>query len=106
MFVQVRKLTIAEGHFQTIVEQFSQPGIIEQQEGFIDLKVMVKKVRRGEEEVMVLVHWQSEEAWKNWEKSDAHIAGHKAKKEQSKPDYILDVEVDKYEVKAVKTAIS
>ncbi|MFA9457977.1 antibiotic biosynthesis monooxygenase [Halalkalibacter sp. AB-rgal2] len=106
MFVQVRKLTIAEGHSQTIVEQFRKPGIIEQQEGFIDLKVMVKKIRRGEEEVMVLVHWQSEEAWKNWEKSDAHIAGHKAKKDQPKPEYILDVEVNKYEIKAVKTSSS
>ena len=39
----------------------------------------MKNVRRGEEEVIMIVRWESEEAWKAWEKSPEHIAGHKEK---------------------------
>lgn len=102
MFVQMRKMTVKEGYAEQVVERFSQPGLIDQQEGFVDSTVMVKKVPRGEEEVIVMIRWESEEAWKNWEKSDAHIAGHKANMGKPKPDYLLNVEVSRYEVKAVR----
>lgn len=41
---------------------------------------------------MILVKWESEAAWKNWEKSPEHIAGHKAKIKEGnpKPDYLVD----------------
>ncbi|NNV06139.1 antibiotic biosynthesis monooxygenase [Geobacillus sp. C56-T2] len=102
MFVQMRKITVAEGFADQVVERFQKPGIIEQQEGFVDLKILVKKTRRGDEEVVLLITWESEEHWKKWEKSDAHIAGHKAKRNEPQPEFILHVEVGHYEVKAVK----
>ncbi|MFM1652119.1 antibiotic biosynthesis monooxygenase family protein [Brevibacillus sp. B_LB10_24] len=105
MFVQVRKITVTEGNADQVVQRFSGAGIIEQQEGFVDSTVMVKKVRRGEEEVMVLIRWESEEHWKQWEKSDAHIAAHKANLGKPKPEYIISSEGGLYEVKAVKTAV-
>lgn len=98
MFVQVRKMTITEGFSEQVAGRFSKPGIIEEQEGFIGKEVLVKKVRRGEEEVLVLIRWESEAHWKQWEKSDAHIAGHKEKRQQSKPEFMLNVEVGKYEL--------
>lgn len=39
------------------------------------------------------------------EKGDAHLAGHKAKRDQPKPEYLIRTEVDKYEVKATKDAV-
>ncbi|UPK46807.1 antibiotic biosynthesis monooxygenase family protein [Paenibacillus pabuli] len=42
--------------------------------------------RYGRRKVMVLIRWQSEEAWKNWEKSDVHIKGHREKRGQEKPE--------------------
>lgn len=105
MFVQLRKITVTEGNSEQVVNRFSKAGILEQQEGFVDLQVLVKKVRRGEEEVIVLVNWESEDYWKQWEKSDTHIAGHKAKLNQPKPEHIINTEVGKYEVKAVKKAV-
>lgn len=104
MFVQMRKTVVTEGNADQVVNRFSGEGLIEQQEGFVDLTVMVKKVRRGDEEVLVQIRWESEEYWKQWEKSDAHIAGHKAKLGQPKPDYIVSSEGGLYEVKAVKSA--
>ncbi|QOR67856.1 antibiotic biosynthesis monooxygenase [Cytobacillus suaedae] len=102
MFVQLRKTVVKEGYSDKVVQRFSGEGIIEKQEGFIDLSVMVKKVSRGDEEVVVMIRWESEDLWKQWEKSDAHIAGHKAKLGQPKPDYVISSEGEKYEVVAVK----
>ncbi|MED4015699.1 antibiotic biosynthesis monooxygenase [Sutcliffiella cohnii] len=102
MFIQLRKTVVTEGNADKVIERFSKPGIIEKQEGFIDATVMVKKVRRGDEEVIVQIRWESEEHWKQWEKSDAHIAGHKAKLGQPKPDYIVHSEGGVYNVVTVK----
>lgn len=105
MFVQMRKTVVTEGNAEKIVERFGGKGLIEQQEGFIDATVMVKKVRRGDEEVVVMIRWESEAHWKQWEKSDAHIAGHKAKIGQPKPEYIISSDGGLYEVQTVKKAV-
>lgn len=102
MFVQLRKITITEGNSEKVIDQFNKESIVEKQEGFIDCTVLEKKVRRGEEEVVVIIRWKSEEHWKQWEKSEAHIAQHKAQIGKPKPEHIINVEVGKYEVKAVK----
>ncbi|MEF3303201.1 antibiotic biosynthesis monooxygenase [Paenibacillus sp. GYB003] len=102
MFVQMRKTIVTEGHAGRVVDRFSGEGIIEKQEGFVDLTVMVKKVRHGDEEVIVLIRWESEEHWKQWEKSEAHIAGHRARRGQAQPEFIVSTEGGLYDVKFVK----
>lgn len=104
MFVMVRKMVVSEGHGDKVVQRFSQKGIIEEQEGFVDLTVLRQKARRGEEQVLVIIRWESEDHWKQWEKSDAHKAAHRAQRKQPKPDYLLRTEVDLYEVATVKKA--
>jgi heme oxygenase (staphylobilin-producing) len=92
----MKKFIVAEGNSGKIVERFGskkdKPSLLEQQPGFIDKQLLVKKVRRGNEEVIVMVRWESEQAWKNWEKSPEHIAGHKAKAKAGnpKPEYIVE----------------
>ena len=105
LFIQMRKTVVTEGNSDQVVNRFSKEGLVEKQDGFIDLTVMVKKVRRGEEEVIVQIRWESEAHWKQWEKSDAHIAGYKANIGKPKPDYIVSSEGGLYEVKAVKQAV-
>ncbi|PLT28865.1 antibiotic biosynthesis monooxygenase family protein [Peribacillus deserti] len=102
MFVQVRNFTVTQGTSEQVVNRFGKAGLVEEQKGFIDLTVLVKKVRCGDEKVIVLIRWESEEHWKQWEKSDAHIAGHKANLDKPKPDYILSTSGGSYGVKAVK----
>ncbi|MGM0852382.1 MAG: antibiotic biosynthesis monooxygenase family protein [Bacillota bacterium] len=102
MFYQIKRLVVKEGTSSKVVERFSGEGLIDRQPGFIDLKVFVKKVRRGDEEVLVMIQWESEADWKNWEKSPEHIAGHKASAGKPKPDHILESGQDVYEVKANK----
>lgn len=106
MFIQTKVIQVKEGHAQTLVEKFSKPGAVEQSAGFIDLSILVKKVRKGDEEIIILVRWESEEAWKGWERSEAHLAGHRNSRDQPKPDYVLGSSHGNYEVMAVKTAPS
>lgn len=104
MLIQTRTITVKAGYADQVVQRFSRPDHpMAEIPGFIDLSVMVKKARKNEEqeEVVVLVRWKSEEAWKTWEKSPAHIEGHRNARHQEKPDFILSTVVSMYEVKAV-----
>lgn len=100
MLVQTRVMKVENGYSGKVVDRFSQDGPMDTIEGLIDRTVMVNRMSKVHEEVMMIVRWQSLEAWQNWEKSDAHIQGHKNAKE--KPEYILGIEVNMYEVKVVK----
>jgi len=102
LFYQIRRLIVKEGTSKLVVDRFKGEGLIEKQPGFVKLEVLVKKVRRGEEEVLVVVAWESEQDWKNWEKSPEHIAGHKANLGKPKPDHIIESNGGLYELKASK----
>lgn len=102
MMIQTRTFTVEKGNSDKVVERFSAPGALEEMEGLIDISVSVNKKSKEQEEVLVLIRWESEEAWKNWEKSDAHIQGHRNSRGQEKPAYILGVNVNMYDVKTVK----
>ncbi|AMW98897.1 antibiotic biosynthesis monooxygenase family protein [Rummeliibacillus stabekisii] len=108
MFVQIRRWILTEGHANNIIDRFSKkpgegPSLIEQREGFISRELLMKNTRRGEEEVVMIIRWDSEEAWKAWEKSPEHIAGHKKQiKEHGgkppKPEYVISMENSNYTV--------
>jgi len=102
MFFETINITVKEGTSGLVVDRFSGPGHIEKSEGFIDMSITVKKTRRGDEEVMILIRWESEEAWKGWETSEVHIEGHRQSRGKPKPDHIIDRTHSLYEVKAVK----
>lgn len=103
MFVQIKRIFVTEGNSDKIVARFGAkegtPSLLEQQPGFIDKQVLVKKVRRGDEEVLVVVRWESEDAWKNWEKHPDHIAGHKANAGKPKPEFVIESGQEVYYVK-------
>ncbi|MGN7453645.1 antibiotic biosynthesis monooxygenase [Paenibacillus pasadenensis] len=105
MLVIQRRIKVKEGHAAQVVERFSKPGPVQEFDGFVDIQILQKVVRRGEEEVIVQIRWESEQAWKNWEKSDVHIQGHRNSRGQEKPDYVLETEVSRYELAAVKEPI-
>ena len=57
MFVQMKKMVVTEGNAEKVVERFAGKGLVEQQEGFIDASVMVKKVRRGDGYPLTNHYW-------------------------------------------------
>ncbi|MCG7405799.1 antibiotic biosynthesis monooxygenase [Paenibacillus sp. ACRRX] len=102
MFIETKTITVKEGTSDLVVKHFTGEGIIEKSEGFIDLSVLVKKVRRGDEEVIVMIRWDSEESWKKWETSEAHIEGHRQSRGKPKPDHVISSTHGIYEVKSSK----
>lgn len=99
MLIQLRTIVVKPGHADEVAERFGQPGYIDGKEGLIDRTVMVNKRSKDSEEVVAMIRWESEEAWKNWEKDPVHIAGHREKRGQQPPDYIISSSVQMYEVK-------
>ncbi|WP_342439876.1 antibiotic biosynthesis monooxygenase [Paenibacillus sp. FSL L8-0436] len=102
MFIQTRSIVIEKGNSDKVIEKFSAPGALEEMEGLIDISIMLNKKSKDTEEVLLLIRWESEEAWKNWEKSDAHIQGHRNSRGQEKPAFIISTTVNRYEVQKIK----
>lgn len=98
LFIQLKTIRVETGHADSMIERFAGEGIIEQQPGFIDLSILQKKRTRGEEEVIILIRWESEQDWKTWETSDIHLAGHRARRGQPAPSFILGSDQQYYEV--------
>lgn len=99
--------TVTEGHSEHILKKFEErktkPSIMEQQPGFLGREALVKKTTRGNEQIIMMVRWASEEALKAWKKSPDHIAGHKAKiasgnNKREQPEYIVSVEHELYTI--------
>ncbi|PZD96428.1 antibiotic biosynthesis monooxygenase [Paenibacillus sambharensis] len=102
MFVQTRSIVVEKGFADQVVERFSSEGAIDAMEGLVDRTVMVNRSSKEQEEVLVMIRWESEEAWKNWEKSDAHIQGHRDNRGKPKPEFIISSSVNMYNVKTVR----
>lgn len=103
MFIETITIHVTEGSSEKIVERFSQEGPLEKAEGFIDMSILAKDQRRGDEEVIILIRWESKEAWKNWEKSEPHLEMHRKSRGKPKPEYVINRQHHVYEVKATKT---
>lgn len=102
MFVMTRTMVIEKGNSDKVIARFSQEGAIDQMEGLVDISVMVNRKSQEHEEVLVVIRWESQEAWKNWEKSDAHIQGHKNNRGKQPPSYLLNTTVNMYDAQVVK----
>ncbi|KHF30346.1 Heme-degrading monooxygenase HmoA [Anoxybacillus sp. BCO1] len=50
-----------------------------------------------------MIRWESEEDWKAWETSEAHLAGHKAERGKPSPSYIIEGKQDVYHVLTTKS---
>jgi heme oxygenase (staphylobilin-producing) len=103
VFVETKNLIVKEGTSDLVVERFKREGAVEKSEGFIDLSVLVKRSKKGEEEVIIMIRWESREAWKKWELSEAHLEGHRQARGKPKPDYIISSSHHLYDVKAFKS---
>ena len=98
MFVQMKRFVVKEGTSDLVLNRFSGQNKLAEQPGFIDRTILKKNVRRGDEEVILYVRWESEENWKKWEKNPDHIAGHKANLGKPKPDHIIESSQSTYYV--------
>jgi heme oxygenase (staphylobilin-producing) len=93
---------VEKGNSDKVIARFSQESPIDSMEGLIDISVMVNNKSKENEEVIVVVRWESREDWKNWEKSDAHLQGHRDSRGQESPPFILSTSVNMYDSQIVK----
>ncbi|MCZ8522939.1 MULTISPECIES: antibiotic biosynthesis monooxygenase [Paenibacillus] len=103
MLIQTRTIVVQKGYADAVVERFSSKGAVDEMEGLLDVSVMVNRSKKEDtEEVVAMIRWASVDAWKNWEKSDAHIQGHKENRGKTPPEYVVSSNVNMYEVKTVR----
>ncbi|MBA9088181.1 heme oxygenase (staphylobilin-producing) [Fontibacillus solani] len=104
MFVMTRAIVVEKGNSDKVVGRFSADSPMHEMEGLVDVSVLVNRKSKEQEEVVVVIRWESVEAWKNWEKSDAHLEGHRKAKEsgQQPPEYIISTTVNLYDAEVVK----
>ncbi|MHA0856785.1 antibiotic biosynthesis monooxygenase [Paenibacillus sp. CMAA1364] len=102
MLIQTRTIHVEKGNVDQVVERFSGEKPVDKMKGLIDRTVMVNRRNKEYEEIIVMIRWESEEAWKNWEKSDVHIQGHRDNRGKTPPEYVISTTVHMYDVKNVK----
>ncbi|MNI48174.1 Heme-degrading monooxygenase HmoA [compost metagenome] len=102
MFIQTRTIVVEKGNSEQVVQTFSQEKPVEGMEGLQDITIMVNRKSKETEEIVVMIRWESEEAWKNWEKHPIHIAGHREKRGEQPPTFVISSTVSMYDVKKIK----
>ena len=105
MLIQTRTVVVQSGNADKVIERFTKESPMDAMEGLLDKTVMVNRRKQEHEEVVVMIRWESVDAWKNWEKSDVHIQGHRENKGKALPEYVISSMVNMYEVKAVKKGV-
>jgi len=106
MLIQTRTIVTEPGYADQVVERFTRESPMDAMEGLIDKTVMVNRKKQEHDEVVVMIRWASVEAWKNWEKSDVHIQGHRENRGKPQPEFVKSTTVNMYEVRAVKAGVS
>lgn len=108
MLLQIRTTIVKKGFAKEVIAATSKRNALNDKPGFIDRTVYLSRrpKEKGTEEVVTIVRWASVEDWKNWEKSPEHIAGHRAKKDKEKPEYILGVSMQMIETVDVEAYLA
>ncbi|NIK79980.1 heme oxygenase (staphylobilin-producing) [Paenibacillus castaneae] len=105
MLIQTRTITVQKDKVDLVLERFTKESPMDAMDGLIDKTVMVNRKKQDYEEVVVMIRWSSVEDWKNWEKSDVHIQGHRENRSKPAPDYIISTAVNMYEVQTIKEGL-
>lgn len=77
-FVAINYITCKD-HYKERFEQLfaSRKGAIDTMPGFKDMEVLKPITNEDETVYLIMSHWDSEEAFKDWTKSEAFLEGHK-----------------------------
>ncbi|GKU79460.1 antibiotic biosynthesis monooxygenase [Paenibacillus sp. L3-i20] len=101
MFIQIRTIVVHPGNAEQVAGRFGEAGHIDTMPGLIDRTVMVSRKNKDSEEVIAMIRWESEDAWKNWEKDPVHLAGHRENRGAETPSYLISSSVKMYDAKVV-----
>lgn len=101
MFVEVKTITVKKGFSEKVINRFSKNSKVQEMEGFIDFTIMKKLRKEDTEELVIQIRWENQECFTNWKKSDTHKQMH-SNKPKEKPEHIVNMSVDMYNVELTK----
>ncbi|MCB9227476.1 MAG: antibiotic biosynthesis monooxygenase [Chitinophagales bacterium] len=77
-FVAINYITCKDHYKERFEELFaSRKGAIDKMPGFQEMEVLKPMSDEGETVYLIMSHWESEDAFKDWTKSEAFLEGHK-----------------------------
>lgn len=98
MFVMMNRMSVPEEHRERFEEMFrTRARAVDRRPGFIRAEIL--RPRQGNEYI-VMTHWESEQAFESWTKSQEYLEGHKRVGEFKGGDgrMALTSSIEKYEV--------
>ncbi len=102
MYVVVRVMKVQKGFSDKITEGFLSKNAMSLSPGFVRSVLMVDKKNPEYDLYRQEIFWLDKKAFFVWEGSPEHIMMHKEKKNQEKPEEIIEFSRETYEVLASK----
>ena len=76
MYVATNRILVRKPHGPDLIELFKERGGLEQVSGFLRFELWHAKVEAEHEEFLVVSHWESVDAHKDWTQSEAFRRAH------------------------------
>jgi len=95
MYAVTNRIRIENGHGDDMEEVFRKRGGVQNEPGFKSFELWRLDKEDDHEVCMVVTHWESEDDFKNWTRSDSFKESHAG----PHPNYILGGELATYDVK-------
>ncbi len=102
MYIVSKTFHVQEAHLNTFLERFKKESPLLTFDGFEKREIAIRTTN-GISFVRMSIYFTDKNAYYRWEASPAHIKMHQEKKE--KPEGLIDVVKDKYEVYQVDESI-
>lgn len=77
MITVTNRIQLKKGMGEKMAPMFTQPGPLQEFDGFEKVEVLVSTQFEDYDEMQVIMYWQNEEGFKAWRESDAFKAAHK-----------------------------
>lgn len=91
MYIVYQKFTVEDGQADQLVKTLANRKVLTEQDGFIDAEIL--KNEEDKNVVGIIAKWESKDAWKAWENTNAREeAG------EEDPVNIKETVTDRYEV--------
>lgn len=77
MITVTNRIQVKKGMAEKMAPRFTQPGPLQQFDGFVKVEVLVSTQFEEYDEMSVVMYWENEEGFKAWRESDAFKQAHK-----------------------------
>ena len=98
MFVIIRTMKIEKGYLDIYKEQATKKSLVANSKGFVKREVLVSTKHKSYDVIQNLIYFENKKAYYVWQGSPEHIAMHKNKKHDEKPEGLISITKEEYEL--------